>query len=207
MENRFNEKARAMDADARIREMAVCFADAMAERLPLGPEMRVLDYGCGSGLVAEQLHGKVGSLCLMDSAEEMLVLAQEKAKKMQLSHMDFVLVHDEKRLSLAGPFDLIYLHKVLHHIKYPEEFLTALLAELKSGGYLCIGDLAPEPGTFHDDNAGVFHFGFDPEELRAMFIRLGLSTVQSGEYMVVNKRDRAGVERGYSMLFFAGSKP
>ena len=195
-----------MDANPRIREMAVRFAEAMVERLPLGPEMRVLDYGCGSGLVAVQLYDKVGSLCLMDSAEEMLVLAQEKAKKMQLSHMDFVLVNGEEKLANPGPFDLIYLHKVLHHIKYPEHFLTALLAELKSGGYLCIGDLAPEPGTFHDDNAGVFHFGFDPEELRAMFIRLGLSTVQSGEYMVVNKRDRAGVERGYSMLFFAGRK-
>ena len=196
-----------MDANPRIREMAVRFAEAMVKYLPLGPRMRVLDYGCGSGLVAVQLYDKVGSLCLMDSAEEMLALAQGKAQKLRLSNLDFVLVNGKEKLADSGPFDLIYLHKVLHHIKYPEHFLTALLAELKSGGYLCIGDLAPEPGTFHDDNAGVFHFGFDPEELRAMFIRLGLSTVQSGEYMVVNKRDRAGVERGYSMLFFAGSKP
>ena len=195
-----------MDANPRIREMAVRFAEAMVKYLPLGPRMRVLDYGCGSGLVAVQLYDKVGSLCLMDSAEEMLALAQGKAQKLRLSNLDFVLVNGKEKLADSGPFDLIYLHKVLHHIKYPEHFLTALLAELKSGGYLCIGDLALEPGTFHDENTGVFHFGFDPDAMAGMFVRLGLSTLQRGEYMSVKKPDTSGALQSYSMLFLAGRK-
>jgi hypothetical protein len=54
----------------------------------------------------------------------------------------------------------------LHHIEAIHPLLKRFHECLAEGGALCIADLDPEGGLFHSNNAGVYHFGFDREELR-----------------------------------------
>ena len=60
---------------------------------------------------------------------------------------------------------------------------------LTKNGYLVINDLDKEDGTFHKkhNNDGVFHFGFDKNELENMLINSGFKIIN---YKIVHKDER-----------------
>ncbi len=49
----------------------------------------------------------------------------------------------------------------LHHIQDIESLFRKLYQSLNSGGFLAIADLDLEDGSFHTDNSGVYHYGFE----------------------------------------------
>lgn len=53
----------------------------------------------------------------------------------------------------------------LHHVKDLNKFFTTVKNNLTENGFIAIADLESEDGTFHSDNTGVYHFGFDKDEL------------------------------------------
>ena len=55
-----DQKAQEMDAHPVIREMAVRYAETLKTHVDLYSEMNVLDFGCGSGLIA-QINGRTAA--------------------------------------------------------------------------------------------------------------------------------------------------
>jgi 2-polyprenyl-3-methyl-5-hydroxy-6-metoxy-1,4-benzoquinol methylase len=94
----------------------------------------------------------------------------------------------------------------LHHVEDTEALLAQMFQTLKPSGRLCLADLDLEPGTFHDDNTGIFHFGFDRDALRNMFIKAGFSNVRVVTATEIIKPNQQGDLRTYPVFLMVGEK-
>jgi hypothetical protein len=94
----------------------------------------------------------------------------------------------------------------LHHIREPRALLRQFHMALTSGGILAIADLEPDGGLFHEDNTGVFHFGFERSEVRAMFAEAGFSDICDSRATVVVKPAPDGTKRTFSVFLVSGRK-
>jgi SAM-dependent methyltransferase len=107
---------------------------------------------------------------------------------------------------LEGQFDLIVSGMTLHHIEDTAGLLSSFHHVLKTGGYLCIADLDTEKGLFHDNDAGVFHDGFDRGALLSVFKEAGYSDTHCTTAAVTRKKNRDGVEQDFTVFLMTGRK-
>ena len=107
---------------------------------------------------------------------------------------------------LNGSYHLIVSSMTLHHIKEIGPLLKLLHQVLRPSGTLCIADLDLDGGKFHSNNDGVFHFGFDREDLRQMFIDAGFRDVRYRVAAQVEKPVGGGETRLFAMFLMIGRK-
>ncbi|WP_028915932.1 methyltransferase domain-containing protein [Pseudoxanthomonas sp. J31] len=105
-------------------------------RLVTSPPQRVLDIGCGAGLLGRQLHERF-PFCTTVGVEPNL----ERAAIAGTHHNQVICgdVEDPSimsRLAVLAPFDLIICADVLEHMVAPEKVLAALAGMLTAGGRL-----------------------------------------------------------------------
>lgn len=125
----------ASDAERRsIEEFST-----ISEKLPLGPNARVLDVGCGLGRWAGQLWDKVGHYLGVDIVEELVRLAERRFQ--DANHVQFLLSNDSPVTKpLDGErFDLTLLAGVVHYVGDDEAIqLLQSISEITNGGKVYI---------------------------------------------------------------------
>lgn len=109
----------------------------------LKPGIRVLDAGCGPGVVTSILHEMIqpgGEILGIDYSEERIRHAKKHYGR--LPGVDFQ-VHDLRHpLNDMGPFDLIWARFVLEYNRIEGLAIVKNLTDsLKPGGFLCLMDL------------------------------------------------------------------
>lgn len=104
----------------------------IAELLLKGNE-RILDLGCGDGVLTKQLAGIVphGEVIGLDASENMLKVA----KKFEVDNLSFLLL-DIDDLNFKEEFDLIFSNAALHWVKDHYKLLPNCYTALKPGGML-----------------------------------------------------------------------
>lgn len=204
--NAFDNMAKDWDNNPRIIKMACNFADHIKQHVPLTRQTRALDFGCGTGQVSMHLHSIVHSVAMVDTSEGMLDVLRHKLANSAIDNMH-IYKGDLFQSSLAeNSFDLAYTLMALHHVKQVLPVLHRFYKLLKPGGYLCIGDLEPEDGSFHGIDMDV-HLGFDPTELQTQLKESGFSVEQACRMMVVEKPDESGIDKPYPLFFLLMQKP
>ncbi len=187
--NHFNEAARSWDSPEKIERAAV-FARAIKARVPLDPPIRVLDVGCGTGLLAFQFRDQASAIVGIDTSPGMLEVFREKAKEIPGAEA-VELNLEERPFEGKGEFDLIVSSLAFHHFEHPAEMLRRLAGMLCPRGRVAIVDLDQEDGTFHHDpqNQGVKHFGFSRERAESWAREAGLSLLSRE---IVHQLDKNG---------------
>ncbi|MEO6988607.1 MAG: class I SAM-dependent methyltransferase [Aquihabitans sp.] len=177
-ENGFDEKAATWDDDPGHVERATNVADAIRKTLPLGPSVRLFEYGAGTGLVSQALRSAVGTVTMADTSAGMREVMQAKVDggviaDATVSDMDLA----------AGPvpephdrFDLIVTVLTLHHIPELAPVLDNFASLLAPEGHLAIVDFDREDGSFHGDGFDGHH-GFDHDALTADLAQAGFRNV------------------------------
>ena len=103
-------------------------------RTPLSGK-RVLDMGCGAGLLAEPLARMGGAVTGIDAAPENIVVACDHAAQSGLT-IDYRTGENE---TVAGEaFDLITCLEVIEHVADPARFVAGLASLLAPGGLLIL---------------------------------------------------------------------
>jgi SAM-dependent methyltransferase len=102
---------------------------------------RVLDVGCGPGLVARTLAPRVRSFVGVDVTPAMIERARALAAGAGLSNAEFV-VGDAVALSFeAASFDVVVTRLALHHMPDPGAVLSEVARVLRPGGRLVVLDM------------------------------------------------------------------
>jgi ubiquinone/menaquinone biosynthesis C-methylase UbiE len=200
----FDQEAAGWDEHPTRVQLAQDVASAIARAVPLGPTMDVLDFGCGTGIVTLQLAPSVGSVTGADSSAGMLEVLNAKIDRQAHTNVTTRRLHPGD--DLAGPYDLILSSMTFHHIEDIDALLTQFYRSLKAPGWLCVADLDPEQGEFHDDNTGVFHFGFERAALRRAFVGAGFADVHDVTAAEVVKPTQQGALRTFSVFLVTGRK-
>lgn len=202
----FDKEAASWDEHPARIKLANDVAHAISEQIVLTPEMDIMDFGCGTGLLALRLQPLVHSVTGIDSSQGMLDIFNAKIAKLKLSNVSTVFMDLDKGDLLAGNYDLVLSNMTLHHIKEIKPLFVQFYKVTAPGGYLCIADLDLDDGQFHDDNTGVFHFGFDRAALQKVFTEAGFDNVWDIDAAEVVKPSINGEMRRFSVFLMIGRK-
>ena len=212
-DNEINAKKRNFDQEAanwdhvpgRVK-VARDIAQSMIKEITLTPNMDVLDFGCGTGLLTLALQPFVRSITGVDSSSGMLDVFQTKIKEQHLSNVKANYLDLGKGYVLTGSYHLIVSSMTLHHVKNISPLLKQFYSILLPGGFLGIADLDLDDGKFHSNNDGVFHFGFDRAKLRKAFTEAGFDNVQDVSAVEVEKATLNKEMRQFTVFLVTGQK-
>lgn len=184
MQDHFKEKAQNWDSgDIRVNG-AKTIADAIEKEIALNKEMEILDFGVGTGLLGFSIAPKVKQVYGVDTSATMLQKLQEKNTPdlhIEAYHQDII------QEPLQKQFDGLISSMTLHHVKNLDAFFATIYNNIKDGGFIAIADLESEDGSFHSDNTGVHHFGFDEEKLSQIAQKHGFKNVKIQNINTINK--------------------
>jgi sterol 24-C-methyltransferase len=122
------------------REAQVCMQDLVGKTLQLSSGMRVLDAGCGGGLVAVYLAQKFAChIHGIDIRPGDIIRAQRLAEQSDLAHRVEFSIMDYADLTFADEsFDAIYTLESLSHATQLHTTLEEFHRVLKRGGKLAL---------------------------------------------------------------------
>lgn len=122
-------------------------ADYVASRAPLAGA-RVLDVGCGGGLLAEALAARGAHVTAIDLAPAMIETARLHAAASGLA-IDY-RVQDALELAAQSPngYDVVCCMEMLEHVADPAAFLGTLGRLVKPGGALFVSTLNRNAKSF-----------------------------------------------------------
>jgi 2-polyprenyl-6-hydroxyphenyl methylase/3-demethylubiquinone-9 3-methyltransferase len=109
---------------------------------------RVLDIGCGGGLLCEALQGLGAEVTGIDLAPAMLETARLHAAERGVA-IDYRLVQAEAIAATApGSFDVVTCMEMLEHAPDPASIVAAIAVLLRPGGAAFISTLNRTPKSF-----------------------------------------------------------
>jgi len=180
----FDARAKEWDKkDIRVNGAKV-IADAIQKQVALTSDMEIIDFGVGTGLLGFEIAKKVKQVYGVDTSAGMIATLKEKNS----DELSIIPIHqDIIEKPLTQKFDGLVSSMTLHHVKNLELFFKTIFATLKEKAFIAIADLESEDGTFHSDNTGVHHFGFNEEKLTQIVQKSGFCDVKIENINTIHK--------------------
>jgi 2-polyprenyl-3-methyl-5-hydroxy-6-metoxy-1,4-benzoquinol methylase len=202
----FDSAARTWDENpARVR-LAQDVGRAIRDTLRLTPDMDVLDFGCGTGLLTLGLQPYVRSITGVDSSPGMLKVLDGKISTSGLTNVRTALFDPDNAASLTGTYDLVVSSMTFHHIPEIFDLLVILNSHIRPGGRLAVADLDPDGGRFHDSNEGVHHSGFDRAILKKAMECAGFSKVRNRTAAIIHKSSPVCQDRSFTVFLMTAER-
>ncbi|MFZ2412452.1 MAG: class I SAM-dependent methyltransferase [Candidatus Methanoperedens sp.] len=105
----------------------------------------VLDYGCGTGLISNEIAGNVKVIHAIDTSSKMIEIAKRKADGRKIENIYYAhsTIFDERYK--RGSFDVILVFYILHLLEDPPKVMQRINELLKPGGLIisatpCMGE-------------------------------------------------------------------
>lgn len=108
----------------------------LRSNLPLGPQLRLLEVGCGNGDLAAALMKHNVSVKAIDIDDE--AVSNTKARGVDVEQADILRYKDD------SPYDVILFSRCLHHVNPMPDAVKAAKALLKPDGQVVLEEFAPE---------------------------------------------------------------
>ncbi|MEB3197501.1 MAG: class I SAM-dependent methyltransferase [Candidatus Sericytochromatia bacterium] len=175
MSDPFAEKADEYDHKPLPQQISEGVSAALLARVPLEPDLVVLDFGAGTGLLSGRLAPHVARIVAADVSPAMLA---QLAAKPALRGIVEPVCQDLLQTPLGYQVDLVVSAMAMHHVADTATLLRTFFEHLRPGGRLAVADLDAEEGDFHPpETEGVFHHGFRRETLLQSLREAGFSNL------------------------------
>ena len=166
----WNETAITAGEEAGVRELArllelrgqgedqAAIRNTYLDLLQIAPGERVLDVGCGTGVVTRAVARRVassGQVVGVDPSPTMLAVAREIAEREGLAEQIEFQVGDARALPVDdAAFDVVLAITALSHTTDAERAIPELLRAVRPGGRVGVFDIDPESWIIsHPDRA------------------------------------------------------
>ena len=189
MADLFEEKAKDWDANERRTQLSAAIGASILAHVPLHDQMLAMDFGAGTGLISSQVAPKVKRIVAIDTSQAML---DKLAAKPELRNKIEIICQDIVESPIDARFDLIMSAMTLHHVEDTSLLVERFAEHLSENGIVALADLDAEDGSFHPaDTQGVFHSGFDRDELGALLEQKGFTEIEffTAHNMSRNEKD------------------
>ena len=118
--------------------------------------LRILDIGCGGGLLCEPMARLGAEVVGADAAERNIPVARVHAEKMGLD-IDYRHTSAEALAEAGEQFDVILNMEVVEHVADPQTYLNACHALLKPGGLMICSTINRNPKSYMVAIIGAEH--------------------------------------------------
>lgn len=148
--------------------------------------LRLLDIGCGGGLLSEPMARLGATVVGADAAERNIPVAQIHAEQSGLD-IDYRCITAEELAAAGEQFDVVLNMEVVEHVADPLAYLTACQQLLKPGGLMICSTINRNAKSFAMAIVGAewvmrwlpkgtheWNKFITPDELRDLFVRAGL---------------------------------
>lgn len=203
----FDELAKDWDVNPKMIERAEVLAGELKNYFKFDADnSTAFEFGSGTGLLSYQLKNSFKSITLADSSEGMLDVVKTKIKFENITNLHPILI-DMPKYDLSIPkVDHIFTFMALHHVLDINKLFKNFNAILNDNGYISIGDLVSEDGSFHSHDASFDgHNGFDKEELTAMLANNGF-IVEHYKIFYQIEKEHLGVMKTYPLFLIIAKK-
>ena len=188
MSDLFDEKAKDWDANEMVRNLSQAIGSSILQQVPLHSQMEVMDFGAGTGLISAHVAPLVKKIMAVDISEAML---NKLVSKPEFHGKVEAVCQDITKKPLEAKFDLIMSAMAMHHVEDTDQLIQVFSEYLTSGAVLALADLDKEDGSFHPEEIeGVFHFGFDRDELKQRLENHGFEDVKFSTAHTINKEEK-----------------
>jgi predicted TPR repeat methyltransferase len=202
----FDEKAKTWDNDPGRIERARIFAEGIIKLTGGQKFSSALEFGSGTGLVSFQLRDRFDKIILADTSLGMINVLEEKIKRENIVNFSPVKINDSDDLLKINGLDVVYTLLTLHHVSDIDGTFGVFASILKKGGYLFIGDLVTEDGSFHfKDPEFDGHKGFDTSDLKAKLKNEGFECIEDRIILTI-EREHNSIIKKYPLFILALQK-
>ncbi|MDS9947051.1 MAG: bifunctional 2-polyprenyl-6-hydroxyphenol methylase/3-demethylubiquinol 3-O-methyltransferase UbiG, partial [Planktomarina sp.] len=127
-------------------QIAIEFNKDLTQNLPF-KDLRILDIGCGGGLLCEPMARLGASVVGADAASGNIPVAQIHARQSELE-IDYRHTTAEALADRGEKFDVVLNMEVIEHVAGPPTYLLACQKLLKPGGLHICSTLNRNPKSF-----------------------------------------------------------
>ncbi len=172
-----------MNSQSRVREefarqaealsVAPAFTDAEVLekiRAAIGPTkaMRILDLGCGPGIVSAALAPHAKEIVALDLTPEMLEKARQRCKKAGLSNVRFEVGPAENLPFPGGSFDAVVTRLTIHHFPDPRQVMGEIVRVTRAAGKVVVADVVSSEKADEADLHNALEILRDPSHLQML---------------------------------------
>ena len=172
----FAHKSKSWDMSSMRVKNAKSIANLIIKNMKFIDTMEIMDLGAGTGLLSYFIAPHVAKIIAVDNSLSMLEEFKNKASEFDSDTE--ILAADISKDDLGRTFDGIISSMTIHHVEETKALFSKLYKMLNENGFIAIADLDSEDGTFHSDNAGVHHHGFDRNVLENIAREAGFKDIK-----------------------------
>jgi len=181
----FAHKSKSWDMNSKRVKNAKSISDLIVKNIKLDNAMDIMDFGVGTGLLSYFVSPFVGKITAVDNSPSML--AEFSKKSAEFASQTEIMQVDLSTQTIDKKFDGIISSMTIHHLEDIKELFRKFYTMLNKNGFIAIADLDTEDGSFHSDNTGVYHYGFDREILKNIAIEAGFKDIKFELASSINK--------------------
>lgn len=105
------------------------------------PNQKIIDIGCGGGILSESMAAKGASVTGIDLAEQALSVAKSHAQESQLAIDYQCIAAEDFAAAHAGQFDIVTCMEMLEHVPDPASIVNACATLVKPGGWVFLSTI------------------------------------------------------------------